>query len=348
MRGLTSRTRLALETIAAAAGATALLFLVLAGWRRDFPVPLSFSGDALEYLMQSKGTIENGWWWVHRRLSAPGAFSQVDYPSATNVDQAIVWIVHLFTHDPGLCINIAWIAMVVLSAIIASRCLRVIGVSGGLAVLAGWLYALSPYGLYRNITHFNLATYFVPVPCTVALLVAGGRFDGVSRGAKRMLILVCALIGLNDIYNAFFASFIVLAASLIALAARRSVRDFAQGAAVVGIICLATVISLAPSFYSWSVHGRPIILPVKHAAESEQYGLTIRQLVSPVLDSRLPPFRHWNELETTAHFPLEDENRNSRLGAVGTVGFLMLLGGMMVAATWSLASDPVRSRTPAG
>jgi hypothetical protein len=56
-------------------------------------------GDALEYLMQSKGTIENGWWWVHPRLSAPGAFSQVAHPSATNVDQASVWIVHLLTRD---------------------------------------------------------------------------------------------------------------------------------------------------------------------------------------------------------------------------------------------------------
>jgi ABC-type uncharacterized transport system permease subunit len=60
----------------------------------------------------------------------------VDYPSATNVDQAIVWIVHLFTPDRGLCVNIAWMVMVVLSAVVASRCLKEIGVSGGLAVLA--------------------------------------------------------------------------------------------------------------------------------------------------------------------------------------------------------------------
>src|SRR5262249_50345252 len=190
------------------------------------------------YLMQSKGTIENGWWWIHPRLSAPGSFSQVDYPAATNVDQAIVWMVHLFTRDPGLCINIPRMVMVVLHARIPSRCLRVIGVSNVLAILAGWLYAFSPYGLYRNITHFNLATYFVPVPCTVALLVAAGRLDRLSRGAKRWLAVGCALIGLNYIYNAFFAGFLILGAALIALAARRSLRQFAQGAAFVGTICM--------------------------------------------------------------------------------------------------------------
>jgi phosphoglycerol transferase len=121
---------------------------------------------------------------------------------------------------------------------------------------------------------------------------------------------------------------------------RRRVREFAQGAAVIGVICLATTISLTPSFYSWSVHGRPILLPVKHAAEAEQYGLKIRQLVSPVLDSRFPPFRRWNELETKARFSLEDENRNSRLGLVATVGFLLLVAGLLVPPAAKLASDP--------
>jgi len=86
-----------LRLIAEAGAIFALLFFFLGGGRRDFRVPLYFSGDALEYLMQVKGTIENGWWWVHPRLSAPGVFEQVQFPSSPTVDQAVVWIVHLFT-----------------------------------------------------------------------------------------------------------------------------------------------------------------------------------------------------------------------------------------------------------
>ena len=115
-----SRGRHLLVALLAEAGATfAILYLFLAGWRRDFRVPLAFDRDALEYLMQVKGTIENGWWWVHPRLSAPGVFEQVQYPSNTTVDQAIVWIVHLFTREPGLVINASWMIMVVLSGMIA-------------------------------------------------------------------------------------------------------------------------------------------------------------------------------------------------------------------------------------
>src|SRR6266481_671749 len=117
-----------IAALAEAAVTLAVLFVLLTGWRRDFRVPLSFSYDALEYLMQVKGTIENGWWWVHPRLSAPGAFAQILYPSNTNVDQAIVWIVHLFTRDPAFVINASWMIMVVSSGLIDSGCLALLGV----------------------------------------------------------------------------------------------------------------------------------------------------------------------------------------------------------------------------
>ena len=49
--------------LAAEAGLlVAVLYLSLDGWRRDFDVPIQFSGDAIEYLIQSKGTIDDGWW----------------------------------------------------------------------------------------------------------------------------------------------------------------------------------------------------------------------------------------------------------------------------------------------
>jgi len=72
-----------LPWLAEAAAFLLTFFIVVAGWRRDFHVRLAFSYDALEYAMQVKGTIENGWWWVHPRLSAPGRFAQISCPSNT-------------------------------------------------------------------------------------------------------------------------------------------------------------------------------------------------------------------------------------------------------------------------
>src|SRR5579864_8765205 len=97
----------------------AILYAGLGGWQRDFHVPLQYSEDALEYLMQAQGTIQNGWWWVHPRLGAPGSFKQLTYPSNTNVDQALVWAMHWVTTQPGLVVNLTWMLMVALSALIA-------------------------------------------------------------------------------------------------------------------------------------------------------------------------------------------------------------------------------------
>ena len=55
-----------------------------------------------------------------------------------------------------------------------------------------------------------------------------------------------------------------------------------SGRVCVALIAGCTLLNLAPSLYSWSRHGRPIILRDKVPAESEVYGLKIRQLVSPV------------------------------------------------------------------
>ena len=196
-----------LRLSAEAVSVFALLFFFLGGARRDFLVPLDINGDALEYLMQVKGTIENGWWWIHPRLSAPGVFEQVQFPSNPTVDQAIVWIVHLFTREPGLVINASWMIMVVLSGLIASRCIALLGISPPVARAMGMLFAFSPYTIIRHINHFSLAIYLIPIPCTVALLVATGRLRQLSRRQHWTLGIGCALVGFNYPYLRVFCMF---------------------------------------------------------------------------------------------------------------------------------------------
>ena len=331
--------RSVLRCLAEASGVFAILFIFLTGWQRDFRVPLFFSRDALEYLMQVKGTIENGWWWVHPRLSAPGVFEQIQYPSNTNVDQAIVWIVHWFTREPGLCINVSWMIMVVLGALIASRCLALLGLARRVAIPVGTLFALSPYAMYRNIDHFSLATYLVPLPCAVALLVASRRLEQLQGPRTWALMAGSVLVGFNYTYYAFFACFLILGASLIAFASEWNRRELGRGLVFVGAICLATALNLAPSLYAWAGHGKPVTIPVKHAAESEQYGLKIRQLVSPVFDHWFPPFRRWTDLEEGAEYPLENENKDARLGVIATAGFLVLLCGFFVPGVAAALAD---------
>jgi hypothetical protein len=101
--------------------------------------------------------------------------------------------------------------------------------------------------LSRNIDHFSLAIYLVPLPCTVALLVASGRIAGVPRRSRIALTIGCALVGLNYTYYAFFACFLILVSSLVVYAAGKQGRDMVRGLTCVAVISMATAINLAPS-----------------------------------------------------------------------------------------------------
>ncbi len=302
------------------------LYVLLGGWHRDLRVPLGFSSDSLWFLMQSKSTVDNGWWWSNPRIGAPFALDNLAYPSNSTVDQAIVWAVSRVVPNAIAAVNLSWGLMVVFSGLSATWCLRQLGVSKINAIAAGTLFALSPYALYRHIDHFSLVIYLIPFACTAALWLASGRpLREWPRHAPAVVLAGCALLAFDYVYYAFFGAFCLLAGALIGWLAHRDRRILASGALCIAVIAGCTLINLAPSFYSWHQHGKPTVLRDKVPAESEMFGLKIRQLVSPVFPNRVAPFETWVKTEAAARFPNETENWTSRLGLLGTIGFLGLL-----------------------
>ena len=203
------------------------------------------------------------------------------------------------------------------------------------AIVAGTLFALSPYALvseHRSFLDGHLSRAVCRARPRCCWLPDGCPSAGQCEGRYGGVLLAgCALLGFNYVYYAFFACFFIGLASLVGF--RRPTgnrRILVAGSALRrGDRAAARCVNLAPSLYSWSRHGRPMILRDKVPAESEVYGLKIRQLVSPVFQHPFPPFRRWTEKEAAAHFPLETENMDSRLGLVGSVGFLGLLGAVV-------------------
>jgi hypothetical protein len=312
----------------------AALYLFLGGWQRDLGVPLGFSSDSLWFLMQSKSTLDNGWWWSNPRLGAPFAFDALAYPSNSNVDQAIVWMVGRFVSQPAAAVTLAWAVTVIASGLAATWCLRRLGVSAASALAAGTLFALSPYALYRHIDHFSLVIYLVPFACAAALWLAAGRPLRAWPGYAPIAVPVgCALLGFNYVYYAFFGAFCIVAGTIVGYVARRDRRVVASGALCVALITGCTLVNLIPSFASWSRNGRPMMMRDKVPAEAEMFGLKIRQLVSPVYPNRFPPFQRWVKQEEAARFPNETENWTARLGLAGTLGFLGLIALLFVPDT---------------
>ncbi len=270
--GLATRKRSVAGSVLSAFGQAILiaasLYILLDGWRRDFRVPLQFSSDSLLALTQSKSTVDNGWWWSNSMLGAPFTFDALAFPANSNVDQAIVWMVGRFVQDPMAIANLGWMAMVVLSGLAATWCLRKLGASAISSLVAGTLFALSPYALYRNIDHLWMVIYLVPFPCTAALLLASGRPpDRWSWKGCAAILAGCALLGFNYVYYAFFACFCIAIAALVGWLVYRNARILGAGAVCIALISGCTLLNLAPSLYSWSRHGRPLILRDKVPAE---------------------------------------------------------------------------------
>src|SRR5207342_1397286 len=92
------------------------------------------------------------------------------------------------------------------------------------------------------------------------------------------------------------------------------------------VVISCTALNFVPSLDAYRRLGVPITVDVKRPAESEQYGLKIRNLVSPVLEHPFPLLERWGQRELDAQFPLDTENSSARLGMVAALGFLGALG----------------------
>jgi len=303
-------------------------FFALGGFARDFRVPLDFSQDTLVFLAQGKSTFDNGWWWVNPRQGAPFRLNALLWPSNTNVDQAVVWLLSRFLNSPTLTINAAWLLMLLLSGFAATYGLRSLGFSRVTSLVAGTLFALSPYALYRHLGHFSLVTYLVPFPATVAVQLASSRVPWNTKTSVPLLA-GCALLGFNYVYYAFFGCFFIALGAVAGFCLSRDARVLRAGGVALATISLCVVLNFLPSLYAASQEGEPLVVREKVAAEAEVYGLKIRQLVSPVFQHTFMPFRVWTEKEAAAQFPLETENMISRLGLVGSLGFIGLLGAVL-------------------
>jgi phosphoglycerol transferase len=333
----------------AAAGLQALLigaalYGFLHGWRRDFHVPLSFWFDGLFYFMQSKSTVDNGWWWFNPMLGSPFGLDQLAFPANSNVDQLIVWAVSRVVPDALTAINLSWVLLIALSGWTASWCMRQLGVSYTSSIVAGTLFALSPYALIKNLAHFGMVTYLVPFVCALALQLATGRLS--ERGYWRIpgiaLLAGSAMLGFNYVYYAFFGCFFIVAAVVLGVLIERRRTIARAGAVCLAVLLACSFLNLAPSLYSWSRHGKPLVVDDKVPGHAELFGLKIRTLISPASPHLFPLFQHWVNLEAVAQYPIETENSHARLGVVGALGFLGLIGILLVpSAAERLRDGPV-------
>jgi phosphoglycerol transferase len=98
---------------------------------------------------------------------------------------------------------------------------------------------------------------------------------------------------------------------------------------LVGLIVLAGLANLTPSLVYWGRHGPNQERAGRMPAEAEIYGLRIAQLLLPVTHHRLAWLAHLKERYNRAAL-LVNENDSAALGLVGSLGFVLLLGRLLL------------------
>jgi phosphoglycerol transferase len=321
-----------------------LLFVrVMRLWESDLAVPLSYAGDGLLNCMLIKSIAQNGWYLHNPYVGMPTGLEYYDFPFGDTLHFFLLKILSLFSPDFGTTLNLYYYSSFPLTAIAALFVFRRFGFSYACSIVGSLLYTFLPYHFLRGEVHIFLATYYL-IPLVVMILLWIGSADQTlphwrpvadsgdrNRPRIRLLasIVICILLALTGFYYALFACFLLLVVGVYASIYRRSLSPLAISGLLVGIILIGTVANAIPNLRYWQKHGKNPEVAQRNPVDADQYGLRVAQLVLPITNHRIPLLARVKE-KYNRFMPFVNENDMAALGTVGTIGFFVLLGCLVV------------------
>ena len=340
------------KTVAIYAAAIAASLLatvwVLKLWQADLSVPFVYKGDGLVNDVWIKGIIDNGWYLYNNYVGAPTELAMADFPTADNFHLFLIKVISLFTGNFAVTINIFFLATFPLTTVSSLFVFRKLNISYPTAIFGSLLYTFLPYHLFRGESHLFLAAIYVIPLTSLLILRIGSETPPFIKNEKKSgetfdlwslrtigYVFVALLTASTGIYYAFFACFFLMAAGAYAAYRRKSLKRLYVAAIAFGIIGVALLINLSPSYLYQNKYGKNEEAVKRLAIESEIYGMTIGQLVLPISGHRVGFLADLKtELlhgatyvhETAVFF---NENDDSSLGLIGGIGLLFTLGWLI-------------------
>lgn len=319
--GVRRATLMSLGTVAATC---AILTLVMQLWRADWTVPFAYSKDALLCAMLAKTVSENGWYLHNPLLGMPYGLAYYDYPFGDALHFALLWLLSRVTGSFGAIVNLFFVLSFPMASLSSLFALRRLGMTWGCAGVGALLYTFLPYHFLRGEPHLFLSMYWV-VPLSILVMLWLGDARGLA-GRQRWAgaAIVCALLGVSGFYYAFFAGFLFVVAGLEAAVRIRRARPLLVSLALVAIVGSVGFLNVLPNLRYWHGHGHNPQVAQRAPEEADFYGLKVAQLLLPVTGHRLPAQAQFKDGYNAA-MPMINENDDSTLGVVGSMGFLALL-----------------------
>jgi phosphoglycerol transferase len=316
-----------------------LVILVMRLWRANLHVPLTYHAEAMFNAVLIKGLLEQGWHLSNPALGAPASLDMRDIPmSDNNLHFGLIRLLGLVTSDYALVMNLFFVLTFPLTALSALYVFRRFGLGVGPALAGSLLYAFLPFHFTRGQHHLFLAAYYLaPLVVMVALWIMAGSLSVLDeregrwnwRRCRPKLVasaIVCVLIASSGVYYAFFACFFLLVAGAMTALHHRDLRHLALPLVLVALTAIVITAHFSPSILHLHRNGdTPVVR--RSPMEADTYALRISLLLMPATGHRLKGVAQFKDA-VNAQLP-SNENHDASLGAIGSLGFLLLCGWLV-------------------
>ncbi|MCL5019534.1 MAG: hypothetical protein M1426_03510, partial [Patescibacteria group bacterium] len=341
-----------LKAIGEYTGALILCMLILVWvmklWNADLAVPFAYGGDALYVSMLIKGLIDNGGYLHNSFVGMPTGLDMHDFPFADSFQFLLMKLISFFVSDYAVILNLYFLLTFPLTTLSSLFVFRQFSISYLSSIVGSLLFTFLPYHFFRGEAIFFLAAYYMIPPMVMVILwVYLERpllFNYGENNCKPRLdflsyksiisVVICMLVASTGIYYAFFACFFLLVAGISAYFNRSNVYHLLASGILIIVISIGVLINISPSIVYKYNYGENLVVARRIPVEAEISGLKITQLLLPVSSHRITYLAVLKDKYNSA--PLVNENNSSSLGAVGSFGFLTMIG-------WFLYRKPVAS-----
>lgn len=322
-----------------------LLVLALATqfWRLDLSIPFSYREDSLLSHVWARTIADHGWYLSNPQLAAPSGLQMYDFPMSDNLHFGLLKLLSLIDPRWPVIVNVYYLLTFPLATLSSLFALRQLGIRGVSSVTASVLYAFLPYHWIRAEGHLFLsAYYFVPLAILVSIWIYLGQFSDpaaeetpvFTRERRRrfwLSVLICLLQTSAGIYYAFFSCFLFVVAGAAAAYRARSGYVWRMVLLLSGLSAAGIACNTLPSMIYWSRQGTNRHVGYRAVYESEIYGLKLAPMLLPVGFHNCPPLARLRARydRSSIYF---NESASGTLGAVGSAGFLALLGWHLFAS----------------
>ena len=295
-------------------------------------IPIGSYGDGVLATTIFKSIYENGWMGAYfcDSLGAPDVASLIDTPFFDNGMIAIACVLSKILPNANMVFYVDYLMTYVLAAVSMYLLLNCMTKDVILKIILSISFAITPYHFYRGMGHITLSHYYVvPIAIYLALVIYEEAFCYAipekyrNKKLKSVgLYLGCIVLGMSNVYYAYFGVLCMGIALLLKLVKTRTVTVLYKEALLIYTVLASVFVGLLPKLIYAAKYGANTMAGVRGQWEVEIYALKIIQLLLPCSYNRVKLLADLNAKYSSYQYNI-NENSFASLGIIATIGFLM-------------------------